>query len=506
MAHDRNDAAELAEVPPTAYRHDNALARARVWLPLAVLTLAGAFWAAEFFARGDGRYSPGPLAGVHATWDDNCAACHVGSRPLAGNNWAAALTGQTHVADAQCQTCHAGPPHHAGEKPNEAAGCTTCHREHHGRQAALTRVADSHCTRCHADLASHVQAGGQTHFEDVSGFGDEHHPEFRAFVEKKDPGTVAFNHKLHLSLGMARQPGGVAILNLGQIPEAFRARYRPPGKVDPNSAVQLKCASCHHTDGSALDGKREHLAGLPQNAVLPARGSGAYMQPILYEEHCQACHPITIKRAAKDRTVVGDVTVRHRVQPAELEEVLRGHYITQFLGGKLAVSPALLKTPLPGKDPRREEEQKAAEALIAKSVDADMAILLGTSTCQKCHPSLGRDRTHVEPAKIPQVWFKHAKFDHTAHRAITCLECHAGAPESQMSSDVLLPGIQTCLKCHAPAGHVGAAPVGGARFDCVECHRFHGGDDPLHGKGAAARQPAGGATFRIESFLSDPDR
>ena len=45
-------------------------------------------------------------------------------------------------------------------------------------------------------------------------------------------------------------------------------------------------------------------------------------------------------------------------------------------------------------------------------------------TCLKCHLTAGGRR--VEIPKIPTVWFEHAKFSHTGHRAINCSQCHAG--------------------------------------------------------------------------------
>ena len=65
---------------------------------------------------------------------------------------------------------------------------------------------------------------------------------------------------------------------------------------------------------------------------------------------------------------------------------------------------------------------------------------------------------------------------------LACAECHDAAAGSETSADVLIPGQDTCLKCHAPPSSSG----GGARFDCAECHRYHNGDAPLQGPGAAA--------------------
>jgi hypothetical protein len=97
----------------------------------------------------------------------------------------------------------------------------------------------------------------------------------------------------------------------------------------------------------------------------------------------------------------------------------------------------------------------------------------------------------VQATNVPPIWYRHAKFDHSAHRAVSCKQCHAAAypddPQASMiNADVLVPGIANCLQCHAPPSKEG----GGARFDCTECHRYHHADLPeslLQGKGAAIR-------------------
>ncbi len=107
------------------------------------------------------------------------------------------------------------------------------------------------------------------------------------------------------------------------------------------------------------------------------------------------------------------------------------------------------------------------------------------------------------PTQVPQVWFQHATFDHRAHRALDCRQCHPGAypdaPQpSRESKDVLIPQRDVCIECHSPPSGSGTAATGGARFDCVECHRYHNGSSPLAGSGAKAGNPA--RTLSEEEF------
>ncbi len=146
----------------------------------------------------------------------------------------------------------------------------------------------------------------------------------------------------------------------------------------------------------------------------------------------------------------------------------------------------------------------------------------GRNNCLECH-SYGQGRTEgiptrVEPTKVPEVWFTHARFDHTAHRAVSCRECHAGSyalnedgttpnpKASKEAADVLIPAIDNCVQCHAPArgrgGLFGLAKpenLSVASSDCTECHRYHDGDRPHQGFGTPARD--GTAERTIAEFL-----
>jgi hypothetical protein len=79
----------------------------------------------------------------------------------------------------------------------------------------------------------------------------------------------------------------------------------------------------------------------------------------------------------------------------------------------------------------------------------------------------------------------HAKFDHSQHGLMSCESCHAAALNSQLSSDLLLPGIATCRSCHHPGTEA-------AESRCFECHTYH---DP------AQRKPAH-SNFSLTDLVS----
>lgn len=529
MAHEAPN--DMAKAPPTAHRRHDSIALARVILPIFAVLAALGFGVAEWLARGEARHSPGSLASVHSQWDRQCAACHETSAPLGATNWWALASDQSHVADVKCQSCHAGPPHHEWQKRSEVVGCTACHQEHKGSPGRLLAVADSHCLVCHADLEKHfvpqpidddearklladlpVKPGDYLsvtfagpRFANVTSFTIGGHPEFA--IPKKDPGTIAFNHALHMIAGMGTDAAKAGPFTLEQLSPADRERYRKPGQAD-RDAVTLDCRSCHVSDAGDAAPVNGH--GLPANALNPPRTSGDVMQPIVYERHCQACHPLTVGRVQPGDSKSEPLAVRHRQQPKEILDQLRGHYTNLHLKGLWKPASPDATGVLPGKPAAEAIDAEAAAAAETLLLDRHRkqieSTVLGQTTCQKCHPSLdpakGAEQT-IPPANIPAVWMPHARFDHSAHRAVDCRECHGqafpGPGSSTTSGDVMLPGIATCVKCHAPAQGVGAAVSGGARHDCVVCHSYHHGDAPLHGRGSRARLPQ--STRGIREFL-----
>jgi ribosomal protein L40E len=315
------------------------------------------------------------------------------------------------------------------------------------------------------------------------------HPPFHS--AEKDPGRIKFSHFSHLMPGVHeygvedRHP-----MTLADIADPVqRERYRKPGQLksdDAKNIVQLDCNSCHQLDSG--DYKLSQLSGLP-NSSLPARSAGAYMLPIIYENQCQACHTIDLEPGNTATALV------HRQTPEQLHRTLEQTYTAKVL----LDAPHLLEQyeppqPLPNQFP---PEGKQLRELVEEKVAAAER-RLDTAVCGKCHypaPSDIAGLHAVEPVKIRSVWFVRAKFDHHAHRAVDCRACHSRAypddpQHSAQASDVLIPKIEVCMKCHAPRDETTAEHHGGARFDCVECHRYHNGAAPLAGLGAQSESPA----------------
>jgi predicted CXXCH cytochrome family protein len=522
-------------IPLDYFKHPDLLERGKLWVTAAAFALALGWWASGLewdsqrggvrqSDRGRQRASAGPVALVHAPWESKCETCHVPFAPISAAGWLSPSPSQLATNNERCTSCHAGPIHHATEDKTPA--CAQCHREHQGREASLVRLPDRDCVGCHADLASHTRPGApRPAFGDVRDF-DHDHPEFQAVRQgqaAKDPGKLKFNHALHMAPGMVLGKGGKPFV-LGQIDDpAQRSRYRRSGQSDRDAAT-LDCGSCHRTESSDFGLAR--MAELPAG-MLPARGSRAYMLPITYENQCRACHPLDIEPRSAEARGAHQVTVRHRLQPKELHAALEEAYAARFLMSPPQSAEASDKPirRLPARDLREQERDR--EALVRSVFRAEQILYLGSQTCSECHRFDTPDGRvlpeqiqpnavpafRVEDPAIPQIWFANALFDHGAHRAVSCRECHAGAyPDGQSASgakvrgpsyaseDVLIPGIATCRQCHAPARRSGGLSTGGARFDCAECHRYHNGDHPLAGLGASMRSAR--EELDIQRFLS----
>jgi hypothetical protein len=364
-----------------------------------VFTLLGLGWLGWHGLSGSPKpYNAGPVARAHALIGHKCSACHV-----------AAVGFERAVTDQACLTCHDGPLHHAEQTFSPA--CSDCHVEHKG-VLRLASTSDRACAQCHADLAAKDTNTPPRFVAAISTF-EGNHPEFRPLrTGQQDPGTIKFNHQVHLKKEL-RAPGGT---------------------------VQLQCADCHQPQG-----------GLP---------SRAYMSPVNYMKHCSNCHTLQFDRRFgesvphKDPMVVYDFVVK------KLTEYIAAHpdqiHTVDEPDKRLPTRPV---PPIP---------RNAQEWIAQRLVDAQL--LLWRKACKECHalsyPAGPESLPVVAKSAITTRWLPHANFDHEAHQLLACASCHAKATASKETSDVLIPGIQVCRECH----HSGR---NAAEARCFECHVYH---------------------------------
>lgn len=460
--------------------------------------------------------SRGQVASVHQVWNDQCSTCHVPFQAMSSHSWTPGFLPFLHPAAAseqKCQSCHAGPDHHAGAMP--ALSCGSCHREHRGAEASLVHMGDADCTQCHRNLKAHYGAIARSAFEppihnSVPAFKEGLHPKFRSV--QKDPGQLRFSHAQHMTPGvpaidpLTKQPGG-GLWTLGDIAPSYRERYRnqqPAEQRQDSDFVHLSCASCHRLETDDFNLTPAQISELPA-AAQPARSSGAYMLPITYENQCKACHPLSVAERLPDGKL-REVAVPHRLQPDALQKHLGDYFTAQAARGQTGFGDRPAAVPLPGKLPQGALQPSLAELVARnlKNAQEDLYARPIKKNCALCHylekETAGEQVTwKVVPTQTPQVWLRHARFDHAAHRALDCRACHAAGYTSVDSTDVLIPDIDNCVQCHAPPASHGGKVSGGARHHCTECHRYHNAAHPAQGLGALRRgapHPVG-----IEDFL-----
>jgi hypothetical protein len=370
--------------------------------------VAGLAWLGWHAVAGSPKpYNAGPLGRSHALLGEKCGACHVSQ-----------VSFQKSATDQACLGCHDGPIHHTDQ--TFTPSCSNCHVEHQG-SLRLASTADRACTQCHADLKT--THGSAKFVSNIRAF-DSSHPEFAVLRPgSSDPGTVKFNHQVHLK-------------------DDLRG---------PNGTVRLKCADCHQASRTSSD--------------------RSYMEPVNYDKHCAACHSLQFDRRFSE-------SAPHK-EPKVVYD-----FVSQKLTAYIAAHPAeipLVDEPdkrLPSRPPQ-PPAHNAAEWVQQRMVDAQL--LLWRKSCKECHGLSYPDGMEALPivakSAITTRWLPHAEFDHQAHQMVQCASCHANAPESRETSDVLIPGVQSCQQCHRSGKDA-------AEARCFECHTYHdwSKEKPVAGK------------------------
>ena len=382
----------------------------------------------------DEAWESGELSAAHRFFGEDCAACHKEAF--------------VQVRDAQCLACHQAIENHADPQQFHVAEltdtrCATCHKEH-GGAAPIVVTEQQFCADCHRDLQDLV---AETTVLDVGDFGDDH-PEFRPAVIA-DPATM---ERVRISLDA--EPGPRENSNL-KFPHDEHLKVG--GVRSPTGLQDLDCGSCHRADPG-----------------------GASFLPLRMEEDCRECHRLNFEPKMPTREVPHGL-------PLEAILMLNDFYAGVALRGGFddPGAPAAVR--------RRPGSPLAADARTAVLAWAEEKAalvadgLFGKSLCGSCHlVEAAADEVGgwtVAPVHVADRWFVKSPFDHASHTATPCRDCHE-APESKVSSDVLLPGIADCRECHG--GETAADKV---RSTCTMCHVFHRPElGPMRGQSVAAAE------------------
>ena len=437
----------------------------RVWKSpwnYAAIGLAVTLVAAIYSVERKQAFQAAHLSAAHASFAQNCAACHEVS-------WQPAMRLVTldashySVPDAACQKCHHPADHVAGLVPS--GHCASCHQEHR-TESELTAVADSHCTQCHRDLQ--LPDGAAVSFVSAIETCDEGkagHPEFA--LHRSTDGAVGPRHGARkLAVFVTGDDQHARWLDRGGVKFNHQLHLNPAGVKAPGRELEiLTCASCH----------------VPEE-------NGRIMRPIVYESHCQRCHPL---RLSEQLSGLGEAPhgsvdeVYGFLRRAKLAELNTTHESRSAATPNFPSPRDAVKTRLPIQSVLSQQEETELHAAADQVVFGRQAERL----CYHCHHIVARGETWEilsenpdvvgdqaavtatgEPSMVPARWMLHAQFDHESHCAIACGECHAAA-DSSRTADILMPSIATCRACH---GNSSETATGRVRADCVLCHAYHG--------------------------------
>jgi len=374
----------------------------------------------------DALWSPGPLHTAHQSIGNRCDACHV--KPFEP------------VRDKECLVCHASVQHHVDIRTADVSlfdgtQCTGCHVEHK-QPATLVEHDTRVCTDCHGDLSRHKP---DTKLRDVTDFGTNH-PEFKLTVLTSQGLLTPWKTTL------IDRDDPVHFLEHSHLRFSHQQHLDPKGIKSPTGERILGCQDCHKPNAS-----------------------GREMIPIKMETHCSGCHSLLFDEHDPTSGVPhGDLEAVYKT--------LREHFSREYLAQSGSVGFDNGRARRPGGEQRvmsQAEQLRARDWVDTQSLKIARE-LLEKRVCVDCHEvthmpeKTGLDQWRVEPAQLTSDWMPRARFDHAAHISETCVSCHAKAPESKKSSDILLPGITRCRECHG-----GTDTSAKVASDCLMCHPFH---------------------------------
>lgn len=483
------------------HRHRSWLDICRLLAALSGLVLVTAYgvW---ILARNDGRLddartahlSTGPLALVHANFENDCQKCHSNELGVALSRDAWQMDRQPRLAlqEQKCKVCHDIDHHFQLTLSNPAVDqdCSGCHQDHSGRTLSLVAQSNLACTQCHANLGDACKAGHDSQLNrSIDQFSSLTHGvqlastssdspalQFRSLL--KDRGRVKFDHAQHLRPGQVDE-GSKGGFQLSMLSPALRTRYMHENQSE-DALVQLNCNSCH----------QPHAISEPGLLSSTAREEGRYYAPVDFERHCAACHQITF--AGQD---LNHLPLPHVAQPEEYAQLLRSKLVVGGLQGKITM-PGDAAADVPDRQ-NLAPSNKPIELAQVKVEAGVTAIFL---RCTQCHlkedlsrEAIGRSLAGTLPSLIPQRWLQRGYFDHASHSRIQrCDFCHripSAAGPATDNQHVFIRGPESCTPCHRDA----AAPepaefesqasrielIGNAQqptwasASCVLCHRYH---------------------------------
>lgn len=371
----------------------------------------------------DSMWLSGPVSSAHRYFVEDCAACH--EKPF------------QQVKDSACMGCHQDMAQHSDDakmlQHPAFAGqeCTDCHREHNGPQGVNAQSLTL-CTDCHADPDREFASAK---LPPASSFSKAH-PEFA-------PRVSSFDGKSGKFIFTKQREAPAKLREVTNLIYPHDVHLNPKGIDSPEGRVVMECADCHQPDSR-----------------------GVTFEPVNMEKHCASCHRLDFDPDDPARELPHG-------RPEQIQGVVRDYYYAKALQGGVEEgrAPAVVRE-------RRRPGETLSPAGARAALDwADararqtMVDVFERRTCHYCHQvQRGDDPAMpwtVLPVNLEEHAISGARFDHGAHKAQPCSDCHA-ADHSKASADVLLPDLKSCRDCHGDTGSTSQVPS-----DCTMCHGFH---------------------------------
>lgn len=253
-------------------------------------------------------------------------------------------------------------------------------------------------------------------------------------------------------------------------------------------ATEIKFPHSKHLDKSVKDWKGVDRSLQCTDCHLPD-SDRAFMLPVTFEAHCQACHAIGQIEVAEG--VVKPVPTPHGNE-SEISAVVDAQ-VHQWMASELAKPQPTTDATKPADEPKPgsarrgrgggggEAPKKAAlpkfnspegvAGFFVEQRDRVFKDLAKNTKCGYCHniekPEAKGSPFKVGNPRIPDQWLTKSVFSHRAHEMVSCQSCHA-VEASATSADINLPGIKSCRECHSPS-----SSTNGAGDSCVLCHVYH---------------------------------
>ncbi|AXQ30996.1 FHA domain-containing protein [Solimonas sp. K1W22B-7] len=388
----------------------------------------------------DSIWLSGPVSSAHRYFVEDCAACH--EKPF------------RQVRDSACMACHKDMKQHSDDTAMLShpvfAGqeCTDCHREHNGTQG-INAQSLTLCTDCHADPDKEFASA---RLPPASSFSKAH-PEFA-------PRVAVFDAKGGRFMFTKQREAPAQLREATNLVYPHDVHLNPKGIDSPEGKVVMKCADCHQPDSR-----------------------GVSFEPVNMEKHCASCHRLDFDPDDPARELPHG-------RPEQIQGVVRDYYYAKALQGGVGVG----KAPAVVRERRRPGETlppggaRAALDWADARAHQTMVDVFERRTCHYCHQVQRSDDPAmpwtVAPVNLQEHALDGARFDHAAHKAQDCGDCHA-ADKSKISAEVLLPDLNSCRDCHGDTGSTSQVPS-----DCTLCHRFHIAETHHFGGMPATKLPA----------------